>query len=222
MDRQLPAKAPWDQIDTVLLDLDGTLLDLAFDNHFWRTLVPSVWGAQRGLDLPRAQAELQPRFAAQEGTLQWYCVEYWTRELGVDIAALKQAHAHQIRWLPGAEQFLRSVRARGKRLVLLTNAHPLTLAVKDGRTGVLAQFDVSISSHHVGVPKEDARFWLALKELEHFEPLRSLFVDDSVPVLRAARRAGIAQVIAVRQPDSGQAPRQHEEFAAVDSVAELL
>src|SRR5271156_790773 len=145
MDRQMPAKAPWDQIDTVLLDLDGTLLDLAFDNHFWRTLVPSVWGAQRGLDLTRAQAELQPRFAAQEGTLQWYCVEYWTRELGLDIAALKQAHAHQIRWLPGAEQFLRPGPARGKPLFLLPTAHPLPLAAKAARTGVLAQFDVSIS-----------------------------------------------------------------------------
>ena len=25
----------WRDIDTVLLDMDGTLLDLHYDNHFW-------------------------------------------------------------------------------------------------------------------------------------------------------------------------------------------
>ena len=29
----------WTQLDTILLDMDGTLLDLEFDNHFWGTVV---------------------------------------------------------------------------------------------------------------------------------------------------------------------------------------
>ncbi|MDE2219839.1 MAG: haloacid dehalogenase-like hydrolase, partial [Gammaproteobacteria bacterium] len=140
----------WNLIDHVLLDLDGTLLDLDFDNHFWQVLVPRAWGSSRGLDALAARALLQPRFDACAGTLLWYSTEYWSRELGLDIPALKRADAHRIRWLPGAREFLAAARARGKRLVLLTNAHPEALAIKHERTGVLGHFDTSFSSHSLG------------------------------------------------------------------------
>ncbi len=212
----------WQSIDTVLLDLDGTLLDLAFDNRFWRDCVPAAWGRTRSLEAEAARALLAPRFRAREGTLDWYCIDYWTRELELDIAALKLDEAHGIRWLPGAKQFLGRVRAAGKRLVMLTNAHPTTLAIKDARTQVISHFDASFSSHRFGAPKEDARFWQEVARVETFDPVRSLFVDDSLPVLRAARRAGIAHIYAVRRPDSSSGARLQEEFPAVDSVAELL
>jgi 5'-nucleotidase len=215
-------ESDWSRIGHVLLDLDGTLLDLDFDNHFWQTLVPSVWGAARGLDPEAARRILQPRFAACAGTLPWYSTEYWSTELGLDIAALKREDAERIRWLPGAQRFLAAARARGKRLVLLTNAHPQALALKHERTGVLDHFDVSFSSHDLGSPKEDPRFWVALARIEPFDPARSLFVDDSAAVLRAARGAGIALIRAIRRPDSARAAHVHEEFAAVDALVELL
>jgi putative hydrolase of the HAD superfamily len=219
-----PALAPhdWARIDTVLLDLDGTLLDLAFDNHFWSVQVPAAWGRARSLDPQQAAEQLRPRFRAREGTLEWYCVDYWSRELELDIAALKQAHAQQVRWLPGAREFLRRVRALGKRLVLLTNAHPTTLAIKDERTQVTSLFDASFSSHVFGAPKEQPQFWQALARVEPFDAARSLFVDDSLPVLRAAHAAGIGRVYAVRRPDSSAAPRLQQQFPAVDAVSELL
>ena len=212
----------WSDIDHVLLDLDGTLLDLDFDNHFWQQLVPRVWGECRGLELAAAQAMLQPRFAACMGTLPWYSTEYWSRELGLDIAALKRQDAHRIRWLPGAREFLAAARARGKRLVLLTNAHPQALAIKHERTGVLDHFDASFSSHDLGAPKEDPRFWQSLREHEPYDAGRSLFVDDSASVLRAARDAGIGLIRAIRRPDSVRAPHRHEEFTAVDALVDLL
>lgn len=212
----------WDRIDHVLLDLDGTLLDLDFDNHFWQSLVPQHWGAARGLDLPAAQALLRPRFAACRGTLPWYSTEHWSRELGLDIAALKRQDADRIRWLPGAQRFLAAARARGKRLVLLTNAHPDALAIKHERTGVLDHFDASFSSHEFGAPKEDPRFWQAFARAERHEPARSLFVDDSATVLAAARDAGIGLIRAVRRPDSKREARVHGEFTSVDALVALL
>lgn len=212
----------WAQIDTVLLDLDGTLLDLAFDSHFWRESVPAAWARARSIQPEQARELLAPRFRACEGTLDWYCIDYWSRQLELDIAALKRAEAHHVRWLPGAREFLGRVRALGKRLVLLTNAHPTTLAIKDARTQVVSYFDATFSSHRFGAPKEHARFWHELARAEAFDAARSLFVDDSLAVLRAARAAGIGTVYAVRCPDSLLPPRVQQEFAAVDAVAELL
>jgi 5'-nucleotidase len=215
-------RIPWPDIDYVLLDLDGTLLDLDFDNHFWQVLVPQTWGASRGLDARAARALLQPRFDACAGTLPWYSTEYWSRELELDIAALKREDAHRIRWLPGARDFLAEARARGKRLVLLTNAHPQALAIKHERTGVLDCFDAAYSSHQFGAPKEDARFWRELAGIEPGNAARSLFVDDSAAVLRAARTAGIGHIRAIRRPDSARAAHLHAEFTAVDALADLL
>jgi putative hydrolase of the HAD superfamily len=214
--------AQWAAIDHVLLDLDGTLLDLDFDNHFWQVLVPRVWGAARGLTAAEAHAVLQPRFAACAGTLPWYSTEYWSQELGLDIAALKREDAARIRWLPGARRFLAAARARGKQLVLLTNAHPEALAIKHERTGVLEHFDHSYSSHTLGAPKEDARFWQALRAALPHAPARCLFADDSATVLRAAHQAGIGLVRAIRRPDTLRQAHAHEEFSAVDALVELL
>ena len=132
------------------------------------------------------------------------------------------ARTARIAWLPGARQLLAALRALGKRLVLLTNAHPRTLAIKDQATAVRACFDAAYSSHRFGAPKEDPRFWSGVRAVEPFDPARSLFIDDSLPVLRAARRSGIAHVIAVRRPDSTRELRMHDEFPAVDHVADLL
>jgi putative hydrolase of the HAD superfamily len=216
-----PPQPRWDDIDTVLLDLDGTLLDLAFDTYFWWHHIPEMYGASRALSVEESRAQLQPRFKACQHTLNWYCVDYWSRELGLDVAALKRAAADRIGWLPGAEDFLRRVRARGKRVVMLTNAHPLAVRIKDERTGVTRYFDAVHSSHAFGAPKEDPRFWRAVREVEPFDPARSMFVDDSPPVLRAARDAGIRWIYAVRRPDSSGAPRVHEDFAVTDAVADL-
>jgi len=214
-------KPDWALIDTVLLDLDGTLLDLAFDNHFWRDVVPAAYAASRSLSVETAREQLTRLARAREGTLDWYCIERWSQELGLDVGALKREAGGRIAWLPGARKFLRSVRAAGKRIVLLTNAHPRTLQIKHERTGVREFVDAAVCSHELGAPKEDPAFWDAVRTVEPFEPVRSLFVDDSPAVLAAARAAGIRWVYGVTRPDSGGEARDHGRFAAVDSVSQL-
>ena len=210
------------QIDTVLLDLDGTLLDLAYDNYIWLERIPREWALRTGVTHEAALHSLAPRFKAVEGTLDWYDIDYWSRELGIDVAGVHREERARIAWLPGARQLLASLRALGKRLVLLTNAHPVTLAIKDEATAVRGYFDAAWSSRSFGAPKEDPRFWQGVRAAEPFDPARSLFVDDSPPVLQAAREAGIACVIAVRRPDTSRALRDHPEFPAVDHIADLL
>jgi HAD superfamily hydrolase (TIGR01509 family) len=212
----------WQAIDTVLLDMDGTLLDLRFDNWFWLTLIPLRYAEANGLDVEEARALLRPKFQDVAHTLPWYCIEYWTRELGLDVAALKREVLERVEFLPGAEQFLQKLKAHGKRLVLVTNSHPKTLAIKDERVALTRYFDACYSSHPFAAPKESHDFWQRLAEHEPFAPARTLFVDDSLPVLERARRYGIAHLRAVRRPDSGLPAQATADFAAVDGVSELL
>jgi len=212
----------WESIDTVLLDMDGTLLDLRFDNWFWLTLIPSRYAAAQGLSEAEAQVLLAAKFKGVAHTLQWYCIEYWTRELGLDIPALKREALPRVEFLPGAEMFLRKLRASGKRVVLVTNSHPTTLAIKNERVALTQYFDACYSSQPFDAPKEHSAFWRRLGHREEFSPQRTLFIDDSLPVLECARDYGIGHLRAVRRPDSGAPPQATGSFAAIDGVAELL
>ncbi len=212
----------WATIEIVLLDMDGTLLDLRFDNFFWQELIPERYASRHGISLERAHEELTPRFAANHGTLDWYCIDYWSRELSLDVAELKREMREHVRFLPGAEAFLESLRAARVRTALVTNAHQNSLAVKAAQTDLVRYFDAVVSSHELGYPKEHQTFWTRLQERLQFERKRALFIDDSLAVLRAARDFGIGQIIAVTHPDSTLEPRIVEEFAAVRGVREVL
>lgn len=217
-----PAAVDWSAIDQVFLDMDGTLLDLSFDNWFWQDLVPRRYAERHGLDHDESKALLAPKFRAAVGTIDWYCIEYWSRELDLDVGAIKRAAAGEIRYLPGAEDFLVRLRGLGKRLVLVTNAHPQTLAIKDDRVALTRHFDAAYSSHRFDAPKEHPEFWPRLRRAEPFEPTRTLFVDDSLAVLECARGYGIGWLRAVRRPDSRRPATQTGGFAAVDRVLDLL
>jgi putative hydrolase of the HAD superfamily len=212
----------WSVIDTVLLDMDGTLLDQRFDNWFWQDLIPRRYAEANGLDEAEAALLLRPKFHAVRGTIQWYCIDYWSRELGLDVPALKRAVQSQVGYLPGAEAFLTKLKASGKRRVLVTNAHPLTLAIKNERAQLTDYFDQCYSTHAFDAPKEDASFWPRLRERERFAPERTLFVDDSLPVLDAAADFGIAWLRAVRLPDSGRPKQETGVYTAIDGVADLM
>jgi putative hydrolase of the HAD superfamily len=206
----------------VLLDMDGTLLDLRFDNYFWLELVPAEFAKARGMDVAAAKRELEPKFAATQGMLQWYCTDYWSETLRLDIAALKEGAREHIRFLPGADRFLERVRASGRRVIVVTNAHHDALDVKARRTGIHTLVDDMRSSHSLGVPKEHPDFWPRFRVHHEFDAKETLFVDDSLPVLRNARAHGIAQVFAIAKPDSTLPVRTIDEFPAVEAITELL
>ena len=165
---------PWHDIDTVLLDMDGTLLDLHFDNHFWQVYVPEKFAEHHGLPHAEAHAECFRRYNAKAGTLDWYCVDYWTQQLELDIAQLKEELAHLIAVHPEVPEFLTVVRQAGKRVVLVTNAHRKSLNLKMDRTGLDVHFDAMHVSHEFGIAKEDPAFWAALQVSEPYDPARTL------------------------------------------------
>jgi 5'-nucleotidase len=213
-----PPRPPWERIDTALIDLDGTLLDLSFDNWFWLEHVPHAYALAKGIEPADARERLLPMYEAVEGTLSWYCIDHWSRELALDIRALKRAEGRRIGWLSGARDWLESLGRAGKRRVIVTNAHPDTFQIKDERTGVSRHVEGVVSSHTVGHAKEDPRFWRTLDAHLAFDRERTLFVDDSLSVLRAARDAGVRWIYAVRR----RAGPDVSEFPSVAGVAELV
>ena len=215
-------QVPWSEIDTLLLDMDGTLLDLALDNFFWLELVPEEFAKANGLPPDVAREEILTRTGAVAGTLSWYCIDHWSAEFGLDIAHLKRQHRHRIRYLPGARDFIALARRYGKQLVLVTNAHQVTLRIKSEQTGVTELMDVVVSSHDYAIEKEQVGFWQRLADEHQLEPERCLLVEDSLAILRTAGNFGIGHGIAIRRPDTTREPRNVEEFVAVDGVVSLI
>ena len=211
----------WNEIDTVFLDMDGTLLDLHFDNYFWLTYLPKRYAETHDIPLDTAQQTLTSLIQSQEGSLNWYCVDYWTETLNIDISKLKEEIQHLIAFRPHVQPFLEYLKAQGKERILLTNAHPKSIRIKLSITRLDHYVDQIISSHTLGYPKEDDRFWPLLANHFHFDPKRTLFIDDSIRVLHAAERYGIGHLLAILKPDSKSPERQHDDFVALDSFKQL-
>ncbi|GAB7533742.1 GMP/IMP nucleotidase [Pseudomonas sp. 3A(2025)] len=213
---------PWSEIDTVLLDMDGTLLDLHFDEHFWLHHLPQRYADLHGISLAMAWLEIKPLFVDHAGTLNWYCLDFWSRELKLPIRELKQEVAHLIALRPDAQTFLAAIQRAGKRVIMITNAHRDSLSLKLERIELAPYFERLISSHDYGFPKENQQFWDALHADTAFDPARSLFIDDTLPILRSARTYGVAHLLAVSEPDSSKGPKDTEEFVAVGDYRELI
>jgi putative hydrolase of the HAD superfamily len=212
----------WSSIDTVLLDMDGTLLDLHFDNHFWQAHVPLRYAEIKGMSREAARDELVARYHARAGSLEWYSVDFWETELELDIMRLKEEVAHLIAVHPSVVEFLGALRYAGKRVVLVTNAHHKSVTLKMARTGLRPHFDAVITSHELGHAKEEQAFWHRLQEVEPFDPQRSLLVDDSLPVLDSGRTYGIRHLVTIRKPDTRQPEKDTGGYPAIASFEEIM
>lgn len=215
---KIDPKTLLDSCDTLMLDMDGTVLDLAFDNFMWLEHVPAHYAAARSLDPEEARSTLYAKFREMQGRLEWYCLDHWSEFLGIDIAGLHREQHHRIGYLPGARAFLERVRMRELRVLLVTNSHAETLAIKDAATGITQHFDAVYSSHRFGVPKERREFWEALAAVEKFDPARTLFVDDTAPVLASAAAYGVGMLLQISKPDGSRPVRECGEYAAIEGL----
>lgn len=212
----------WKKIDTILLDMDGTLLDLNFDNHFWKEFVPLKYAQKHGISIDSAKKQLEPRFKSMEGKLEWYCLDYWSEELQLNIAELKAEISELITVLPHVVEFLEKIRRSSYRVLLVTNAHRDSLDLKMEKTCLQPFFDDIISSHDFGLPKEHLEFWQKLQQHYPFDKQKCLLVEDSLSVLNSAKLYGIAHLVFVSKPDSKQAIKNGVDYLSIKDFRELM
>ena len=212
----------WNNIDTVLLDMDGTLLDLRFDNYFWLEHLPQVYARSKGVTEGEATELLHSRFGSGQGTLDWYCLDYWSDQLELDIPALKRELQHMVSVRPFAIDFLKRLHASHRDVVMVTNAHRKTLEIKMDEVDITRWFDRLVVSHELNAPKEDQQFWHNLQLLHPFDPERTLFIDDTERVLESAREYGIVHLLTLLQPDSSQMKRIDTHFPGIHHFDEIM
>ncbi len=212
----------WRDIDTVLLDMDGTLLDKHFDDYFWEQYVPEHYSLVHDISVDQARQELLARYRSVENTLDWTDLDYWSRELGLDIPELKMRINHLIGVHPYVVEFLEFCLRRRKRLHLVTNAHPRTLCIKLEKTTIGPWFDRIVCAEEVGLAKEDPAFWQRLEEMLGYDPGRTMLADDTEKVLDSARSYGMGLLIFVARPSSRQRVRYSARYPSIDFFKELI
>lgn len=208
--------------DTLMLDMDGTLLDLAYDNYMWLEHIPAEYARKHNLSEADARDHLYATFKRLEGKLHWYCLDHWSEALDLDVVALHREQNGRISFLPGARQFLERLADRDVRLLLVTNSHRHTLDIKTEVTDIVDYFDGVYTSHELGHAKEDQPFWHALRKIEDFDPEATVFVDDNVTVLKSARDFGVDMLLHITRPDSCRPPREHDGFTGIEGVGKLV
>jgi 5'-nucleotidase len=212
----------WTQIDTVLLDMDGTLLDRHFDDHFWLEHVPKRYAQKHAIPLEAAKEQLYRLFRSQENTLNWTDIDYWSVQLGLDIPLLKEEVDNLIAVHPMVVEFLLFLRQHGKGVHLVTNAHGKTLDLKLRRTRIGSYFDGIVTAHELGLPKEEPAFWGKLQERLPFDPARTMLGEDSETNLETARLFGIRYLIHVGRFSSQSTPAVSQNFTTIHYFSELI
>lgn len=212
----------WGQIDTVLLDMDGTLLDRHFDDHFWLEHVPNVYARSNGISRESAKDLLYRLFRSQENTLNWTDLDYWSDRLGLDIPLLKLEVEHLIDVHPHVVEFLLFLRRLGKGVHLVTNAHSKTLTLKLRKTRLSPYFTDIVSAHDLGLPKEDPHFWAQLQSRIPFDPSRTMLAEDSETNLSTAAAYGIRYLIFISRANSTLPPADSSQFTSICYFSQLL
>ncbi|NMC73615.1 MAG: HAD hydrolase-like protein [Geobacteraceae bacterium] len=212
----------WNDIDTVLLDMDGTLLDRHFDDHFWMEHVPRIYAEKYRISPESAKVELHRLYRSQEKTLNWTDLDYWSSRLGLDIPLLKRDVDHLISVHPFVIEFLLFLRRNGKAIHLVTNAHGKTLELKMRKTRLGHYFTGIISAHDLGLPKEEEAFWGKLRERIHYDPARTLLGEDSETNLMTAAAYGIRYLVFVSRSSSVLPPVSSRDFISIHYFNELI
>jgi len=213
---------PLKDIKYILLDMDGTLLDKYFDDYFWEHLVPEKYAEKHNVTFGKAKEDLLYLYKTHEGTLNWTDIDFWSKELHLDIPALKEQIKHLIEVHPNVEDFLKAMKRQKKKIYMVTNAHYKVLDLKLKKTEIGKYFDKCITSCEMGYPKEMIEFWNKVEKVLKFDKGKTLFIDDTLEILKTAKAFGIKHILYKTRANSKKKDSTSNEFPVLKDFKELL
>ena len=189
----------------VTLDALGTLVELEPPWVFLRELVPAEVGDEQLVRAVRAEMAYYKEHA-HEGRdeesladLRNRCAELLSRELGTEIAVDDLVESVRFDAYPDAVPALEALRARGMKLIVVSNWDVSLEAVLD-RCGIAGLIDGAVSSAGAGSRKPDPGIFAPALELAGCEASEALHVGDTAAEdVEGARAAGIRALLLERE-----------------------
>ena len=202
--------------------MDGTLLDLAYDDFIWNDLLPIRYAQQHGCSLEQSQKILHTFYQEHNHTLNWYSSRFWTSKVDVDVLAMQIEHKDKVAFRPYCLELLNYLKQNGYPIWLATNADCSGLQFKLEQMGIANYFDVIVSSEQIGHAKEFIEFWQGLNALHPFNAQDVYFIDDTEKVLNGAKKYGIVNLLSIAQPSSSKAAREVAAYPMLDKLTDLI
>lgn len=92
--------------------------------------------------------------------------------------------------MAGMEEVVDALHARGYRCYLLSN-FPDRFAEMPARTPVLSKLDGMVVSYQIHMLKPDPATFLKAAQILGIDPAETIFIDDSLPNVEGAKKAGM-------------------------------
>ena len=199
--------------------MDGTLLDLNYDNALWNGLLPKRFASARGISDRTARNLL---YGNPISKFDYYSIDYWQDFTNLDMVSMHMELTHLIQYRANAKSLISKLRKLGIRCVIATNAHPKVFEIKNQVTLLDKIIDSVYCAHDFSTTKEDLKFWVRFQNIERFDPKRTLFIDDNIEVLDTARRYGILNLLAIEQPDSSKPVIKKSRYKSIANFSQIF